>query len=92
MAHMSALAITKDANLRWIRTKVFVLQQEEFAALLELPRTRLSKYENGVHPVPKEVMDKVRIAAKEKGLPFSADWFFEAPASAGQASMAGAPA
>lgn len=76
---MSENAATKTANLKWIRKQVFDLQQEEFASLLDLPRVRLSKYENGVHPVPIEVMDRVRQVARERNIPFNADWFFARP-------------
>lgn len=76
---MSEHATSKHANLRWIRTELFGLQQDEFAVLLDLPRTRLSKYENGYHPVPLDVMDRIRTLAHARGVAFSADWFFAVP-------------
>ena len=68
-----------DSPIRWVRKRVFNVTQDAFASICGVSRPRVSRYENGAGNPPFEVMANVRQSAREKGLEFSGDWFFEVP-------------
>lgn len=63
----------------WIRRTVFGLAQAEFARVAGVGRSVVSRYETGRHNPPYPVLKRIRCAARQRGLPFSGDWFFAVP-------------
>jgi transcriptional regulator with XRE-family HTH domain len=64
--------------IRWVRQKVFGVTQDELAAIGGVSRPRVSRYETVDDP-PFDFLKRLRAEAARRGLPFSADWFFEIP-------------
>lgn len=71
--------MSESPPLRWIRQHVFKVTQDEMAVIGGVSRPRVSRYETRDRP-PYEFMRRVRNEAHARGLPFTADWFFQAPA------------
>lgn len=61
--------------IRHIRTKVFKVTQEEFAALAEVKQATVSRWENGTEPSLGE-MAKIRKAALKRKLKWDDALFF----------------
>lgn len=74
-------AMSTDSPLRFIRKQVFGVTQDALAVIGGVSRPRVSRYESGAAAPPFDFMQRVRSAARERGLPFSGDWFFETPAA-----------
>lgn len=68
----------RESPIRWVRQKVFGVTQDELAAIGGVSRPRVSRYETIDDP-PYDFLCKLRLEALRRGLPFNADWFFEAP-------------
>lgn len=66
-------------TIRHIRTNVFGLTQDDFAALLGVPQSVVSRWENGVMQPRLPVLGRIRAAAHERGIEWDDRWFFEQP-------------
>jgi transcriptional regulator with XRE-family HTH domain len=71
--------MTKATPIRYVRKAVFRVTQEELARIGHVSRSRVSKYESGRESPPYAFLEKLRDEAKRRGLPLSAEWFFEQP-------------
>lgn len=71
-------------SLKHIRTKVFGLKQQEFAAIAGVPQSAVSRWENDKAAPSLEEMNRIRDEAGRRKL--KARWsdrlFFDAPAEA----------
>lgn len=76
---------SETSPLRWIRRNVFRVRQDEMAPIAGVSRPRISRYETG-DPPPYEVMARIRAEARDRGLKFDADWFFEIPSDQAEAA------
>jgi DNA-binding XRE family transcriptional regulator len=64
----------------FIRTRVFgIAKQEDFGVLVGLSQPSVSAIEKGTRVMTKSVMDRIRVAAKGRGLAWNDTWFFEVP-------------
>ena len=63
--------------IRHIRTRIFEATQSEFAALVGVKQSSVSRWENGVAPSLDD-MAAIRDAAKARGIDWRDDWFFMA--------------
>lgn len=66
-------------TIRHIRKDVFRKNQAEFAALIGVKQSTVSRWENGTEP-DRADLAAIRAAAVRMNVPWSDDWFFEAPA------------
>ena len=65
-----------------IRRHVFDLTQDEFAALIDVPQSVVSRWERD-HMQPRlRVLKRIRAEAKRRGLAWDDRWFFETPEKA----------
>lgn len=71
--------MSDDTPIRFVRRTVFKATQEELAAIGGVSRSRVSRYESGREPPSYSFLEKLRAEATRRGLPFSSEWFFEAP-------------
>lgn len=62
--------------IRFIRTKVFGVTQAEFAAIAGVKQPSVSRWEAGVAPSLDD-MQSIRSAAKDRGIEWNDQWFFE---------------
>lgn len=67
-----------ESPIRWVRQKVFGATQDELAVIGGVSRPRVSRYETNDDP-PYDFLRRLRDEALRRGLPFSADWFFQPP-------------
>jgi transcriptional regulator with XRE-family HTH domain len=66
---------------RYIRTNVFGLDsQYVFADILGYKQATISRFETGVAPISAGAQRRIRQAAKDRGLKWDNNWFFEVPA------------
>lgn len=68
--------------MRWVRTAVFKLRQEDFASVAGVSRPAVSRYETETDNPPYPVLRRIRAEAQRLGLEFSGDWFFAVPSPA----------
>jgi transcriptional regulator with XRE-family HTH domain len=67
-------------SARFIRETIFgVRTQREFGELLDYSQSRISRLENGIEPMSREWMERVRALAKSRGVEWDDKWFFEVP-------------
>ena len=71
--------MTSDSPLRWVRKKVFGIDQNALAEIGGVSRPRVSRYETGNGDPSFEFMSRLREETRRQGKPFSGDWFFEVP-------------
>ncbi|MBF2715060.1 helix-turn-helix domain-containing protein [Agrobacterium vitis] len=64
--------------IQFIRKQVFSVSQSEFAAILDVSQSTVSRWERGVSPSLDE-MSKIRCAAVERGVSWSDSFFFDVP-------------
>lgn len=65
---------------RYIREHIFGVQtQAEFAELLDYSQANISRIETGAQRPGAEYQERVRSAARRKGLRWDNNWFFEVP-------------
>jgi predicted transcriptional regulator len=69
-------------TIRFIRTKVFSVTQADFAAIAAVGQASISRWENGDGDPSLAEMRNIREAARERGLEFQDEWFFQIPAHA----------
>lgn len=78
--------------MKYIRTKVFSLDQAPFAAdVAEVSQPTVSRWENDKFPgsqPSRDDMDRIRKKAIERGIDWNDGWFFKAPDDAEQESAA----
>lgn len=74
--------MASDSPLRWLRKTIFRATQDEIAAIGGVSRPRVSRYETGESALPFDFMARVRAEGLKRDPSFTADWFFEVPASA----------
>ncbi len=78
-----------ETPLRWVRTAVFNIRQEEMAEIGGVSRPAISRYETGRDNPGYPFLVRVRAEAHRRGLAFSGDWFFSPPPPAlGHAPLA----
>lgn len=66
--------------LKHIRKNVLRVRQKEFACLIGVAQSTVSRWENG-EPTPSlSEMAAIRNLAKERGISWRDSWFFEDPA------------
>ena len=65
--------------LRHIRKNVFRMKQREFAALVGVQQSMVSRWENGLSAPTLDEMQRIRTAASLKRIRWSDRLFFEAP-------------
>ena len=64
---------------QFIREHVFGIEtQQKFAELLDCSQPKISRYENGI-PISTRMQQLIRDKAKEKGITWDNNWFFEVP-------------
>lgn len=68
-------------NLRRIRKQVFRLSQSEFGTIAGVTQATVSRWEAGILAPGLHEMDRIRSAAKARGLRLKAEDFFPAPPS-----------
>lgn len=65
---------------RYIREDVFkCATQQEFADLLGFEQATISRWESGERRMNRTAQEKIRAAAKARGLRWDNNWFFEVP-------------
>lgn len=73
------MAMQDSSPIRFVRKSVFGATQHDLAAIGEVSRSRVSRYESGDEDPPYRFLSKLRAEAIRRGLPFNADWFFAPP-------------
>lgn len=67
--------------LTHIREVIFGMTQKQFAELLSVNQSTVSRWETGkLHPSRGE-MERIRAHARKRGIAWDDRWFFEPPAS-----------
>lgn len=67
--------------IRNIRLNVFHATQAEFAQLVGVMQSTVSRWENGVEP-DRADLAAIRAAALEKGIEWKDEWLFDGPETA----------
>lgn len=65
-----------------IRKNVFGMTQAEFADRVGVHQSTVCRWEKGALKPSQAEMEKVRALARERGIRWKNDWFFEAPEAA----------
>jgi transcriptional regulator with XRE-family HTH domain len=68
-------------QIKFIRTQVFKVTQQEFADMAGVRQGSVSRWENGGAPSLEE-MQKIRDAAFERDIQWDDAWFFSVPEAA----------
>lgn len=70
----------KKTPARYIRETVFdCATQERFAMILDVDQATVSRWETGKRRLDRTAQEKIRAAAKARGLKWDDSWFFEVP-------------
>lgn len=78
---------------RYIREKVFgCATQQEFADLLDINQSTVSRWETGLHLIDRAAQEKIRAVAKERAIGWDNNWFFEVPIKRGRPKIGRVPA
>ncbi|HEU4682969.1 MAG TPA: hypothetical protein VFS39_00520 [Nitrospira sp.] len=64
-----------------IRVNIFKKRQAEFAALIGVNQSTVSRWDNGVEP-DRADLAAIRDAASREGIEWKDEWFFERPEDA----------
>lgn len=65
---------------KFIRERIFgISTQEEFADMLGCAQATISRYETGELRLSRDAQDAIRLAARERGLRWDNNWFFDIP-------------
>jgi transcriptional regulator with XRE-family HTH domain len=78
--------MTSETPIRYVRRVVFGATQDTLAEIGQVSRSRVSRYESGDEPPPYNFLSRLRREAIRRGLPFSAEWFFEPPVAADESA------
>lgn len=79
--------MSNHSPIRFVRREVFRVNQEELARIGGVSRSRVSRYESGADSPSFAFLERLREEALRRGLEFSGDWFFQAPASQAPSSQ-----
>lgn len=63
---------------RFIREHVFKLDEKTWAEKLNCTLMTVRRYDDG-YPLPRKTQEKILLFAKEEGIHFDANWFFQVP-------------
>lgn len=70
----------KKTPARYIRENVFKCDtQEKFAQILDVDQATVSRWETGKRRLDRTAQEKIRAVAKERGIKWDNNWFFEVP-------------
>lgn len=69
--------MTDDSPLRLIRKHLFRVSQDDMALVAGVTRPMISKYESGKSDPPMAVLRRIRTDARERGLAFTGECFFD---------------
>lgn len=70
--------------MKYIRTKVFGVNQTDFAELAGVDQTAVSRWERGWRAPTHASQIRIRQAASERRLQWSDSWFYEVPPEAAE--------
>ena len=68
--------------LQHIRKKVFHLAQAEFAAVLQVNQSTISRWERGESEPSRQEMLAIRSLAESQGIEWDDQWFWQVPEEA----------
>jgi transcriptional regulator with XRE-family HTH domain len=77
---MSVKLSQTSSPLHHIRTIIFAVdKQREFGAIIGISQAVISLVESGRRPLSRELMERIRAAAFDRGIPWNDAWFFQVP-------------
>lgn len=66
------------STMHFIRTKIFKVNQIEFAAIVGVGQATISRWDQGKTSPDLANLQRIRAAAAQRGIPWDHSWFFDA--------------